>query len=657
MRLRSARGSARFARTVRSPTLAALALVALAGTAWAQRPHPANVFIERGVREMRTNPEASRRDADSALEILKREPNPDLEVRARMLLCNYYSERDTAAAREQISVAMPLLAAIRRPGLRAGLLICEGEIFEAAGENASARTQYEHAVAVATDAQDEEMLAEALFLRGYLLGLQGEYAAGLADLRRSQGLFEKHAMPTHALTVLNTIAILYNRMGDYPQAEHIYTRALKAQREAGMHREIAVTLYNLGRAHENQQHWDAAQRSFAESLKITREIGYARGEAYALRGMAAVAIANGDARAALDTLKRAEGLLERLPDARLRGQLQLVRGIALHRLGRLDESQLSLEEALLIFREADSLGELASTQSELAAVHGALGNWRAGFETLREYKKTSDRLLQNQLDQRFASLKVEFDTATKEKENALLLRENEVNNKALEQERRTRKLQAALIVLTALLAGMLATLAVHQRRTTLRMRKLAMTDELTGVPNRRAVLGRLEELLQQESVPASSILIVDMDYFKSINDRYGHAAGDKVLRMVADELRGAVREPAFFGRLGGEEFLIVLPDTAIEEAVKAADRFRESMTTIDVTRFCPERRRISASIGVTTSFASLDTPSTMLQRADNALYAAKRAGRNCVRAEQADGAAPPITPPVTTPVRVPAGVA
>jgi diguanylate cyclase (GGDEF)-like protein len=642
---------------VRFPTLAVLALVALAGTAAAQRPHPAAVFIERGAREMRTNPEASRRDADSALEILKREPDPDLEIRARMLLCNYYSERDTIAARAQISVAMPLLAAAQRPGLRAGLLTCEGEIFEAAGENARARTQYEHAVAVATDAQDEAMLAEALFLRGYLLGLQGEYATGLTDLRRSQGLFEKLSMSTHALTVLNAIAILYNRMGDYAQAQHIYTRALKAQREAGLHREVAVTLYNLGRAQENQQHWDAAQRAFSESLKITREIGYARGEAYALRGMAAVAIAAGDARAALDTLRRAETLLAQLPDARLRGQLQLVRGVALHRLGRTEESQRSLEEALVIFRDADSLGELASTQSELAAVHGALGNWRAGFETLREYKKTSDRLLQNQLDQRFATLKVEFDTATKEKENALLMRENEVNEKALEQERRTGKLQAALFVLTALLAGMLATLAVHQRRTTLRMRKLAMTDELTGVPNRRAVLGRLEELLQQENAPASSILIVDMDYFKSINDRYGHAAGDKVLRAVADGLRGAVREPAFFGRLGGEEFLVVLPDTAIEEAMKAAERIRDSMTTLDVSRWCPERRRVSASIGVTTSFASLDTPSTMLQRADNALYAAKRAGRNCVRAEQADGAAPPIIPPVTTPVRVPAGVA
>jgi len=643
--------------SILSRMAAAALLIALPAAVPAQRPHPATVFVERGALEMRTNPDASRRDADSALEILRREPNADLEIRARLLLCDYFSERDTGAARDQIATAMPLLAAAQRPGLRAGLLTCEGEIYEAAGENSHARTLYEHAVAVATDSQDEEMLAGALFSRGYLLGLQGEYATGLTDLRRSQGLFEKRSMPTHALTTLNAIAILYNRMGDYAQAEHIYTRALKAQREGGMHREIAVTLYNLGRAQENQQHWEAAQRAFTESLKIAREIGYARAEAYALRGTAVVAIASGEPRAALDTLKKAEALLAQTPDARLRGQIQLARGIALHRLDRLDESQRSLEEALLIFREADSLGELASAQSELAAVHGSLGNWRAGFESLRDYKSTSDRLLKNQLDQRFATLKVEFDTAAKEKENELLMRENEVNEKALEQERRARKLQAALIVLTALLAGLLATLAVHQRRTTLRMRKLAMTDELTGSPNRRAVLTRLDELLQREAGPAASILILDMDYFKSINDRYGHAAGDKVLRVVADELRGAVREPAFFGRLGGEEFLIVLPETGADEALQAADRFREMTIALDISRWCPERRRISASIGVTTSFAQLDTPSSMLQRADIALYAAKRAGRNCVRAESADGAAPAAMPATTTSTRLPVGAA
>lgn len=591
----------------------------------------AKALLERGVLGMRIDPEASKRDAEAALELLAREPNADLEIRARILLCDYQAERDRKAAEQEIALATALLPRAQRQGLRAGVLTCQGDINETAGDNVQANALYEKAVAVATQARDDEMLAGALFSRGYLLGVQGQYSTGLADLRRAQTLFEKSNMPLHAVTVLNAIAILYNRMGDNAQAVHIYTRALKAQREAGMRREVAVTLYNLGRAHENLQEWEFARSAYSESLEIQHSLGYARGEAYALRGLAAVANATGDPRKALDTLKRADSLRTQTTDARLGAHIDLVRGVALHRLGRLQDSLTSLSEAMKIFREADALGDLSLTYAELARVQSEIGDWRDAYEYLIEYKATSDKLLTNQLDQRFASLKVEFDTTAKEKENALLLRENEANEQALVQARRARQLQAVAIALTVLLAAMLATLAIHQRRTTLRMRTLAMTDELTGVPNRRDVLRRLEELLLRQDEPACAMLIIDIDHFKSINDHHGHPTGDEVLKFIARELRSAVREPAFFGRLGGEEFLIVLPGTALDGAFPAAERFREQIMSIDTARWFPARRRVTASIGVTVAMPGTCTSSEMLMRADGALYAAKRAGRNCVK--------------------------
>jgi len=97
--------------------------------------------------------------------------------------------------------------------------------------------QYTEAVSVATGEHDDEMLALSLYSRGYLLGVLGDYATGLIELRRADALFEKLKKPLHALTTLNSIATLYNRMGDYVQARHIYTRALAAQRQAGLQRE------------------------------------------------------------------------------------------------------------------------------------------------------------------------------------------------------------------------------------------------------------------------------------------------------------------------------------------------------------------------------------------------------------------------------------
>lgn len=608
----------------------------------AQAPHPAQKIIDRAGIAVRTDPEASRSDAENALALLQRQPDADLEIRARLILCDYQSERDTAAAELQIAAIDNLLAQATRPGLRAGMLDCQGQIAETAGNNARAHDLYEQAVIIAADAGDDEMLAGALFLRGYLLGLQGQYAAGLADLKRAQGLYEQIKLPHHALTALNGIAILYNRMGDYAQARHMYSQALKAQREAGMRREQGVTLHNLGRAHENLLEWEAARKAFAESLEISRELNYPRAEAYALRGLAAVENGTGNPKGALGTLERAAHLQRETPDARLDAQILLARGIALHQLKQLPESVAALEEALQVFRQAASLSELQSTYAELAAVYAEMGNWRAGYGYLDKSRETAENRFLNQIDQRFATLKVEFDTAAKDKENALLIRENEANAKALAQERRARSLQAAVIALTVILALLLSALALHQRRMSVHMRFLAMTDDLTGVPNRRAVLARLEPLLGQTDKTPCSMLIIDIDHFKSINDQHGHAEGDEALKLVAAKLRDAVSVPGFVGRLGGEEFVAVLPDTGIQQATEIAEYVREQVMSIDTRRWQLDRK-ITVSIGVTTAAAGTipDSSSSMLQRADTALYEAKRSGRNCVKVSPAPPAVEP----------------
>ena len=595
--------------------------------------HPAQALIDRAVVEVRTDPEASKRDADNALALIRRQPDTDLEIRARLLVCDYQSERNPAAAQQQIDAVSALLPRAKRTGLRAGMLNCQGEMAETAGRNTEARTAYETAVTVATNANDDEMLALALFERGWLLGLQGEYASGLADLRHADTLFEKLKMPLHAITVLNGIATLYDRMGDYEQAKQIYTRTLKEQRAQNMYRDEAVTVHNLGRTHEYLGEWNAAKEAFESALVLCRRIAYPRLEAYAQRGLAAVANASGDPRGALKLLEKASAVQNRIPDARLRGQILLARGVSLHQLERLSESSAALEEAAGIFRRGDSLVELSTAESELASVYAQMGNWRAAFERQTDAKSMSDKLLKNQVDQRFQTLKIEFDTAAKDTENRNLLRENAANERALAQGMRVRRLQATVIVLGVLLLGVLVTLAVYQHGSTLRMRKLAMTDELTGVPNRRAVLARLDPVLLRPSDPPCSILIIDIDHFKSINDHHGHAAGDQVLKVVADRVRSRVVEPAFFGRLGGEEFLVVLPGVVLDPALEIAESFREGIMSLDTGRWFADRRSITASIGVSTSSPGGDTVSSILQRADAALYAAKRGGRNCVRCE------------------------
>jgi diguanylate cyclase (GGDEF)-like protein len=595
----------------------------------AEAASPARDLIERGMVEMRTDPDASKRDAESALTLLKRTPDPDLEVRARLLLCDYQSERDISAAEEQMKAATALLPHVKREGLRAGVMLCSGSILETAGESAKALEQYRRAVALATSVHDDDMLAEGRFQLGYLYGVRGDYANGLAQLRQSETLFEELHRPLHALAALNSIAILYNRIGEYGQAQHLYARVLEAQTDAGLTRERAVTLNNLGHADENLHDWEAARQAYTECMEISAQIGYLRAQAYALRGLAAVANARNDAVGALRILQHAEQLQPQTPDARLHANIQLERGIALHKLGRLTESALALEEAVQILRQADARQELSTTYSQLAAVYAAARNWRAAYEEQTRAKSLSDELLKKQLDLRFAALKVEFDTTAKEQEYQALLRESKANTQALAQSRSVRHLQWVVISLMVLLVLLSAILGILQHRATRRMQRLAMTDELTGVPNRRAVLASLANVLESAD-DATSVLSIDIDHFKDINDDHGHPVGDEVLKIVAARLKAGLKPSAFFGRVGGEEFLVVLPATELAAAAQVAEALRSSIALADVALVLPDRN-ITASIGVTAASPRIDTTSTLMKRADKALYAAKHGGRNCVK--------------------------
>jgi len=593
----------------------------------------AQSLIDEAAAALRVDPEAGRRAAQAAVDVLRRAPDADLEIRARLLLCDYYAERDGAQAMAQVAAASALLPEAHRSALRAGVLNCQGEAAETMGANARAAQFYDQAVHVAQDASDAEMLAEALASRGYLRGLSGEFAQGLSDLRQAQALYEQQNMAQLALDALNGIAIVYNRMGDYTEAAQIFTRTVQSLHDAGLTREEAVTWHNLARAQENLQQWEPARHSYSNALELSTQLGYTRGEAYALRGLASVANATGNPNGALSLLQRSTQMQRLTPDARLLAQIDLTGAQALHALQRLKESASLLEQALNVFRQADSPGELAASYDELAAVRAELGEWRAAYDARTLAQSTATRLLRNQLDQRFAALKVEYDTDAQAKRNAILIRENEATEKALAQQRIAGNLQTLVIVLGVLLLGALAVLAVYQRRNSARLRTLAMTDELTSLPNRRAVLTRLTRMLS-DSVAPTSILIIDVDHFKTINDRHGHLVGDETLKLLTANLREALTEPAFFGRLGGEEFAVVLPATDVERASESAERLRERVMRLDLSRWLGERR-ITVSIGVASSVPGRDTISSMLRRADAALYAAKDDGRNCVRCDAA----------------------
>jgi diguanylate cyclase (GGDEF)-like protein len=161
-----------------------------------------------------------------------------------------------------------------------------------------------------------------------------------------------------------------------------------------------------------------------------------------------------------------------------------------------------------------------------------------------------------------------------------------------------------------------------------RIEELAELDELTGSFNRRCIMRMLDDAIaraRRVKTPCS-IALIDLDWFKRINDAFGHPTGDEVLRTFAITIFANIRNIDRFGRYGGEEFLLVLPDTPDDEAVRMLDRLRAIIAELDWSAFSPGMR-VTISAGIA-NLKPDETPETFLARADSALYAAKARGRN-----------------------------
>lgn len=189
-----------------------------------------------------------------------------------------------------------------------------------------------------------------------------------------------------------------------------------------------------------------------------------------------------------------------------------------------------------------------------------------------------------------------------------------------------------LLTMIALLAARhLVGLLRRQARDSAELLRLATVDGLTGALNRRTFLGELEKEVDRATRYGSplTVMMLDLDFFKRINDGYGHAIGDQALKAFADSAFASLRSTDSFGRMGGEEFAILLPETAVLQVQPVAERLRERVAEIQLPT--PHGVvRFTVSIGVADLAVGENDAECFLARADHALYAAKQAGRNRV---------------------------
>ncbi len=211
-------------------------------------------------------------------------------------------------------------------------------------------------------------------------------------------------------------------------------------------------------------------------------------------------------------------------------------------------------------------------------------------------------------------------------QNQLLQLQRKLESKSVQNTR------LVVVLLTMLLAS-IGYWAYRTKRTQMMFKRLAQTDALTGIGNRSHFSNQSERLLAQcaRNDQEAALVMFDLDHFKAINDRYGHAAGDQVLMRVAELCRHLEQPGSVVGRLGGEEFALLLPGLDLARATDVAEEFRQRITRIDTTA-TGTRFLVTASFGVTTTALAGYQLARLLSLADRMLYRSKHEGRNQVSA-------------------------
>jgi diguanylate cyclase (GGDEF)-like protein len=427
--------------------------------------------------------------------------------------------------------------------------------------------------------------------------------------------------------VLNSIANVYFNTGQLQQAQRYYTELVAIDETSGNKQSLAVSLFNLGHVNATLKEYAEADANFQQSLALSRELADDSGTAFTLKAMGVNAQAQSNFDLAQSYLQEALLLFETVHD-----ELQIA---AVHRhLGDIAQQQHKYNLAVSHYETA--LPTLASDTFNIMLLRTYRGLSTA-YEKLHNYEKaylsqrTYTQLLQQQLEQRNREttqrLQVQFETQQFSDKNKRLELLNQSQQQELQHRQALLQMQYLIIGLAIGIILLVVILWWRSRIHAKYMQMLATIDSLTGLLNRRAILefGTHEWQRAKRFNRPLCCLLFDIDHFKNINDTFGHASGDQVLRTISKEVQASLRKTDAFGRFGGEEFLLITTETDLQQAETLADRIRHEIETTKFTDI--SEHTVTVSIGI----AILDTQETLdelISHADEALYLAKNRGRN-----------------------------
>ncbi|MCU8028906.1 GGDEF domain-containing protein [Shewanella sp. SM73] len=551
------------------------------------------------------------------------------------------TENDTAIALalKNTNQALSNIPPTASPHFITDLTLCRSWFLQLSGDMDGAMEGYNLSVKRAYEHEDLKLIADSRSIRGALYSYIGDFSAALDDLVTAQDLYESLNLSGWANINLADVATSFRRYGDPQSAIRYYTK-LKAlylknnNQEQAMYvnSDIGLALDELGEHQQAVDNFLVSYQYFKEHQQEKVAATMATNIAYSL--------------IKLNRLNEAEKYLIEADtvinekDLTDYSFMKLFMADIKFQQARYKEALTELEQGEKAFRTLQNNRGLTQLLQLKSNIYVAMNDLSAAYGALQEFVTLTKKVDGNSLSHHTTELKVKFDTSRIESENQRLIENQNLKEQELALLEKNKSLQHIILLLAGFILTIVSIFAYKQVHRNRQLQVIALTDYLTKLPNRRHIYAQAAKYFQQALKHQSpfSVIIFDADHFKKINDSFGHELGDRALMTIANAGRALSGNKDLVGRIGGEEFLILLPNTDATGALALAHQLQNHISCLSAQNL-PAELKLTVSAGVATLEPQNNTEdayqdkdfATLLKRADNALYEAKNAGRNCVK--------------------------
>lgn len=540
-----------------------------------------------------------------------------------------------------VEKALSLGMALPIPSITtAELLYARGFAIESLGDYEKAREDYLNGLEIADSLKNKKIVAIGLVNLGALDYLVEKYDRSLVMLNDALDLSQQIHDDELSGFIYDELGILYSFIGQEDKSLAHYKKSYEYYLSAGKTYYAFNTLRNIAANYSFNERYEEAIKIFRQITDNLHQISNNELIASTYSGMAWAHAkkADKDPEASYQYMLLASQYIEKAEQVDIPIAHALDKGYLFKELGKYEEALTSLNEAEEFFKGYESSTRKAvSNNSRLnlyflsADIHYEIGNFQQAYQAMEKYMAFVLSLPEEMNIEEVEDLRMRYESKQADLQNKILEQENSVRTlKRIDSEQHVENRQFLVMIFSGfsvVLAWFLLQIILGQRKLLI----IGHTDDLTGLPNRRRVMKLGQHYLEKAKKTCTpyTVILIDIDDFKVINDRFGHKQGDTVLKDIAKLSQNVLAKNQVLGRFGGEEFILLLPHVNKTEALSVAEVLRKKV--------CQRQWPFDESHSVTLSMGlvSLDEGDNvsfdeMLNSSDKLLYKAKSLGKNRV---------------------------